>query len=150
MYARSQKIQARCALKNIFWIDITHLTENKCEKWVNTNMGAITHFPLFPQTYKSTTVLNHVGQTKISHSLVFMNKKFKAMVFLITALLWWEENSCSAFILNSVSPVRGDCLHLAKCFHICASFKTTDLFSAAIINAETMTTFCVVLIYLQV
>lgn len=55
-----------------------------------------------------------------------------------------------AFILNSVSPVRGDCLHLAKCFHICANFKTMDLFFALIINAEMMTMFCVILIYLQV
>lgn len=54
-----------------------------------------------------------------------------------------------AFILNSVSPVRGDCLHLAKCFHICANFKTTDLFFAVIIYPEMITMFCVILIYLQ-
>lgn len=132
--------------KTFYLIYITHLTESRCETWVNTNMGTIIHFP-FPQTHKSTTVLNHVGQTKIFPFTCFYEQEIQSNLFVITVLLWWEENFCYVFIFHSVSPVRGDCLHLAKCFHFCANFKTIDLCFTVIIDAEMMTTFCVFLIY---
>lgn len=106
-------------------------------------------FSFFPQTHRSTTAPNPDGQRRIFCSLVFVHKKSKVIFFLITALLRWEENSCYVFISNSVSPVRGDCLHLAKCFHICANFKTMDLFFSVIIDAEMTTTLCAARLQVQ-